>query len=67
MKTKDDEVQIAVRGGEICINIVAILKALEWEDTPENRDALCRRFVTELRRRSPTIRIVAAQGGGRQN
>ena len=64
---KDDEILIAVQGGEVCMNIVAMLKALELKDTPENRDALCRYYVTELRRRSPNMRIVAVQGGGRQN
>lgn len=64
---KDDEIVITVRGGEVCINIVAMLRALKWRDTPENRDALCRHYVTELRQRSPGMRIVAVQGGGRQN
>jgi hypothetical protein len=64
---KGDELHIAVQGGEIHLDVVSMLKALEWEDTPANRNTLCRHFVTELRRRSPTIRIVAVQGGGRQN
>lgn len=63
----DDEIRVNVASGEVCVDIVAMLRALEWEDTPENRDALCRHLVTELRRRSPDIGIVAVQGGGRQN
>ncbi len=64
---KDDEIRIDVACGEVCVNIVAMLKAMEREDTPANREWLCRRFVTELHRRSPNMKIVAVQGGGRQN
>ena len=63
----DDEIRIEVVGGEVRIDIVAMLRALKWEDTPENRDSLCRHYVTELRQRAPDIKIVAVQGGGRQN
>lgn len=62
-----DKIRVDVTGGEVCLDIVALLKAMGQEDTPENRDALCRRFIMELRRRSPNIAIVAVQGGGRQN
>lgn len=64
---RDDEVHIEVVGGELRLNVVAMLKQIGWEDTPENRDALCRHLVTELRLQAPDIRIVAVQGGGRQN
>ncbi len=64
---KDDEIRVAVSEGEVCLNIVAMLKALGQEDTPANRDRLCRHFVTELHRRSPGMKIIAVQGSGRQN
>ncbi len=64
---RDDEIRIDVATGEVRVNIVAMLKELGWEDTPANRDTLCRTLVRELRRRSATIKIVAVQGGGRQN
>lgn len=64
---KHDEIRIEVHGGEVCMDVVAMLKAMGFEDTPTNRDVVCRHFVTELRRRSPNMRIIAVQGGGRQN
>ena len=63
----DDEIRADVAGGEVRLNIVSMLRSLGWKDTPENRDALCRHFITELHKRSPHMRIIAVQGGGRQN
>ena len=64
---KDDELHIIAEDGVCVFNIVEMIKALQWEDTPSNRNAICRRFIADIRRESPHAKIVAVQGGGRQN
>ena len=63
-----DEIQFMAKdGGVVCLDVVAMLRAMHQKDTPENRDAICKKIINEMRRQQPGVKIVAVQGGGGQN